>query len=84
MINKIEYLFILTICLFSCTNQNDAKNSLESMDFNNIEYTGYNFFACSNEDFYHTGFIATNQHGKKVIGTVCSGIFFKNSTVRFK
>ncbi len=53
------------------------------MGFTNIRTTGYKWFACSEDDWYHTGFIATNPQGMEVGGVVCSGFFFKNSTVRF-
>lgn len=65
------------------TNPKDAYNALDNMGYKNIEMTGYNFFACSKDDWYHTGFKAINQNGKIVTGTVCSGLLFKNSTVRF-
>lgn len=82
--SKLKILLI-TICIFicSCTNPKDANKALESMGFTNIKMTGYSLFACSEDDFYHTGFEAVNSQGKVVSGTVCSGLFFKNSTVRF-
>lgn len=83
MANKLILLAIVIITLTSCTNSSDAFKALDGMGFTNIEVTGYQPFACSQDDFYHTGFKATNPNGKIVTGTVCSGIFFKNSTVRF-
>lgn len=76
---------MIIFCLFltGCTNKNDAYNALDDAGFKNIQITGYSFFACSKDDFYHTGFIAINQNGKQVKGTVCSGFLFKNSTIRF-
>lgn len=53
------------------------------MGFTNIQYTGYKWFGCSEDDFFHTGFVAVNPQGMQVTGTVCSGVLFKNSTVRF-
>ena len=73
----------LIFLLASCSNSNDAYKALTSMGFSDIRITGYKFWACSEDDFYHTGFVAKNAQGFEVSGTVCSGMFFKNSTVRF-
>lgn len=82
MLKKL--ILISCLLLTGCTNPNDvAINVLEALDYSNIKITGYRWFACSNDDFYSTGFTATTSSGKKVTGTVCSGIFFKNSTVRY-
>ncbi len=76
-------LLILIVFLCSCSNSKDAKKALTAMGFTEIVTTGYKWFACSEDDWYHTGFIATNPQGMEVNGVVCSGFFFKNSTVRF-
>lgn len=80
---KLLYIIVLSALMSACTNPKDAKKALESMGFTDIKITNYKWLACSDQDFYHTGFIATNVQGKQVTGTVCSGIFFRNSTVRF-
>ena len=80
---KRIFLIVLTIVLCSCSSSKDAKKALSAMGFTNIRTTGYKWFACSEDDWYHTGFIATNPQGMEVGGVVCSGFFFKNSTVRF-
>jgi hypothetical protein len=64
-----SFIIISLFLLTSCTNKNDATRALESYGFSEIEFTGYR---------------AKNINGKIVYGTVCSGLFFKNSTVRFK
>jgi len=74
---------IALLLLTGCTNRDDADRALQAQGFTNIQETGYDFMACSENDFYHTGFTATNSNGKRVSGTVCSGIFFKSATVRF-
>jgi hypothetical protein len=74
---------VLTFLLTGCTNQNDAVNALQDAGFTDIQITGYKFFACSKDDTYQTGFIAKNPQGRIVKGTVCSGLLFKNSTIRF-
>ena len=79
-------IILLSCVLFtSCTNPKSAKKVLEQNGYSNVEITGYNFMACSKEDFYHTGFKAKNiASGVFVEGTVCEGFWFKNSTIRFK
>lgn len=73
----------MLMSLTGCTNSTDAINALQDTGFTDIQMTGYRFFSCSKDDFYHTGFIAKNIQGRTVKGTVCSGFLFKNSTVRF-
>lgn len=81
--NKTIIGTILASLLAACSNSNDAIKALDSMGFTEIKTTGYSWFSCSDSDFYSTGFIAINNHGKEVRGAVCSGFMFKNSTVRF-
>lgn len=69
--------------LSGCTSQKDAQRALTAEGYENIQYTGYNPFACSDDDFYHTGFSAVNEKGRLVTGTVCSGLFFKSATIRY-
>jgi len=82
----MKYLFIVLIALLgfsSCTNNNDGKRILEANDYTDIEFTGYSWFSCSEKDFYATGFKAKSPKGHEVKGCVCSGLLFKNSTIRF-
>ena len=81
--NKIILGTILASLITACSNSNDAMKALDSMGFTEIKTTGYSWFSCSESDFYSTGFIALNLQGKVVRGAVCSGLLFKNSTVRF-
>ncbi len=76
-------ILLMLLSLSSCTNSNDGYKALTSMGFTEIEFTGYSFWGCSEDDFYHTGFRAKNPQGMIVTGTVCSGFLFKKSTVRF-
>ena len=80
---KLILLALATFALLSCTDADEAKRVLAAQGFKHIEITGYNFFGCGKDDTYHTGFIAIGQNGEAVEGTVCSGLFFKGSTVRF-
>lgn len=77
-------LALSVLLLAGCTNSGDAHRALEAIGFSEIEITGYSWLACGKDDFYHTGFTAINQEQMRVYGTVCSGILFKNSTVRFQ
>lgn len=78
-----KLIIFAVLFLVGCTNSKDAYKALDDSGFSNIEITGYGWFACSKDDFYQTAFSATNINGKKVTGTVCSGLIFKNSTIRF-
>jgi len=82
-LTKVLIAISLVLVIQGCTNKGDAERALSAQGFTNIKITGYNFFACSEDDFYHTGFTAINTKGKKVNGTVCSGILFKNATIRY-
>lgn len=77
-------VMLLAMCLMGCTDPGDARRILESQGFKNIQFTGYSFFACSKDDTFHTGFKALSPVGTPVAGTVCAGLFFKNSTIRFE
>lgn len=77
--------YILILCLFisACTDEPTAARILVNDGYTNIKFTGYNFLACGQGDFYSTGFIATkNNH--QIKGTVCSGLLYKNATIRFE
>lgn len=76
-------LFVSLLLASACTDNNHAKSILESQEYKDINFTGYAWFSCSKDDFYHTGFTATAPNGSKVSGTVCAGLLFKGSTVRF-
>lgn len=78
--NKIAILFVL---LTGCTQPDRSKALLESQGFTDVEITGYNFWACSEDDQYSTGFKAKSPTGKPIAGAVCAGLFFKGATIRF-
>jgi len=82
-LTKVLTAVLLILTIQGCTNKEDAERALKAQGFTNIETTGYNIFACSEDDFYHTGFKAVNTKGQTVTGTVCSGLMFKNATIRF-
>lgn len=80
---KLRYLLIVVLMMMGCTDAEHAITVLKQQGYKNIQMTGYDFFACSKDDFYHTGFRATTRDNDVVNGTVCAGIFFKGSTIRF-
>lgn len=48
-----------------------------------VESTGYRFFLCSKDDYYHTGFRALSKTGVEVSGAICEGFWFKGKTIRY-
>lgn len=66
----------------ACTNESSSRHALQSQGFDNIEFHGYSWFACGEDDSFATKFSATNPKGQHVEGTVCCGLM-KNCTVRF-
>ena len=81
----MKNIIIATLCILigSCTNPEKAVEVLQKQGYTNIEITGYEFGACSEEDVFHTGFIAVSPSGYAVGGVVCSGLL-KGSTIRFE
>lgn len=81
---KTLFALLLALSLGACTNNNEAERILHSQGYTDITYTGYAFFACSDDDTIHTGFEATSISGDRVEGAVCCGLLFKNCTVRVR
>lgn len=78
--------YIISFCLLAlvgCTDESTARRILAFDGATEIQFTGYNWFACSKDDFYHTGFSA-KKNGHEISGTVCGGLIFRNSTVRYQ
>ena len=73
----------MSLGLVSCQSidPDKATRVLEDQGYTNIVITGYNTWACSEDDFYKTGFTATSIAGRLVKGTVCSSDY-KGSTIR--
>jgi len=82
----IIFIALLWLIFWLATNVNHsaAMRILQETNYKNIQITGYNWFACSSDDWSHTGFIAENSSGTLIKGTVCCGLIFKNCTIRFK
>lgn len=73
----------MLLALTGCTQGDKTTKLLKMEGYSNIEITGYDWFSCSKDDTYHTGFKA-EKNGKTVEGVVCAGMFFKGSTIRYK
>jgi hypothetical protein len=77
---RITIIAALLLC--ACTNDEHARQVLTSAGYTNIDMTGYDWFACSKDDWYHSGFAAKGPTGQIVSGVVCEGLIFKASTIR--
>lgn len=75
-------LLIAVLAITGCTDPTEATSVLKNNGFTDIKIEGYSFTGCSQDDVYHTEFIATGQSGNKVKGVVCGG-WLKGSTIRF-
>lgn len=79
IIAAVLVAFLVTL---GCTDPEHATKILTVDGYTEVEMTGYNFFACGKGDFFHTGFRAVKSN-QIIEGTVCRGLFFKGSTIRF-
>jgi len=78
-----KLLVLLFLAMAACTNEPEARRVAEYEGITNVEMTGYQFFSCSKDDWYHTGFRGT-KNGHTIYGVVCSGILFKSATLRYQ
>lgn len=78
----IFVVMVIVAALAGVTDEKTAARILESEGVSSVRWTGYDFFACSEGDWYHTGFAGV-KNGKQVTGVVCSGLVMKASTVRY-
>jgi len=68
--------------MIACTDEPGARRALGAAGYTNIDIVGYEFFSCGKGDFQHTCFNAKGVNGAPVHGCVCSGLIFKNHTIR--
>jgi len=73
---------LIALVAAACSNEPSSRRALTAYGFTDIQLTGYQLFGCSEDDIYHTGFVARNPQGNIVEGVVCCGAL-KNCTVRF-
>lgn len=79
-------MLLATIIVTSCTSKSDfekGKEQLEQQGYTDVVNTGYNWFCCSKDDKFSTGFECKDKKGNTVKGCFCSG-FMKGVTVRFE
>lgn len=74
--------FLIPLLLCSCISPDMTQKTLESAGYSDIKIEGYAWFACSEDDTFHTSFTAKNPKDQEVSGVVCCGLF-KNCTIRF-
>ena len=79
---KSKLLTLAVLLCTACTDEANTERTLKAHGFTQIRTTGYEPFACSEDDTFKTGFSAKNPAGDYVQGTVCCG-WMKNCTVRF-
>ena len=66
MLKKFTLILIMLLAVglaSGCTNEPSARRTLEAAGYNNISFTGYDMFSCSDQDFYATGFKAVGHNG---------------------
>lgn len=79
-----KLLFIFIILIISSCDKSGTKALLLNQGYTDVDTSGgYSWFACSKDDFFATEFTAKNPAGNIVSGTVCEGLLFKGSTIRF-
>lgn len=83
---KLFAIGVMISCtvISGCTDPDNARRILLQNGYTDIKITGYNIYSCSEDDSVHTGFSAKSPNGTIVEGTVCGGLLFKNSTIRFE
>ena len=82
IVSLFVLFFILCFFLTSCNGNTTSTTILEEQGYTNVEITGYNPFACSEDDMYRLNFTATSPNGTPVKGVVCSAPL-KGYTIRF-
>ncbi len=80
---RLLFVVITATMLSGCTDNTNAERILINDGYTDIQFTGFKMFSCSEDDFQKTGFTA-KKNGKIVNGAVCSGLLFKNSTIRYE
>lgn len=78
---KLLAALLLCILAVGCTAPDRSRTVLEGAGYTQIQFTGYGWFECSEDDTYRTKFKAVGPTGKAVSGTVCAGLL-KGATIR--
>lgn len=80
---KLIAIIMGIMLLSGCTDASNTSRILTQNGYTDVSITGYSWFMCAESDLYSTGFTAKSPNGRYVSGAVCSGMFFKGSTIRF-
>jgi hypothetical protein len=80
---KRYLIFLMCLCLFGCYKPISTKIFLEKQGYTDVKIVGWRPFMGSNEDFFSTGFVAKNNNGNIVSGTVTEGLILKGKTIRY-
>jgi hypothetical protein len=81
---RLLLLAMACAALAGCYSTNDATSALQAQGFTDIRVTGHAWFAsCGKDDTFATSFTARNPQGRVVSGAVCSGLIFRNATIRW-
>jgi hypothetical protein len=85
LIIVIALIFVSLLYCRGCTNSKTATRILTQTGHTQIQINPSPiWFACGSDDIFHTGFHAISPSGQAVEGCVCEGLFFKQSTIRYK
>jgi hypothetical protein len=79
----MKRITLIALFLMACTDEASTIRTLSSAGYTDIITTGYDMWACGDDDTYSTGFNAKNPAGQIVTGTVCCGFMTKGCTIRF-
>lgn len=79
---RIMIVTALLAAMCACTSEPDARRALEGAGYRDIQFHGYGWFGCGQDDTYATKFTATGPTGNKVSGVVCAGLVLKGQTIR--
>ena len=73
---------LLALTYLAARNLDETYSVLSQQGYTDIQITGYNPFACSEDDLFRTSFTAKNNNGKTIKGVACGGLL-KGTTIRF-
>lgn len=81
---KTLLLALTMLASVGCSDKQAAERALAAsgVDLTQVKFTGYQFFGCSDDDLYHTGFTLLKD-GEVREGVVCGGPL-KGMTIRWK
>lgn len=81
---RILLIAAAAMALTACTDPQGAREALLDAGYSDIQILGYDPWACSKDDTFHTEFAATGPTGHRVTGVVCGAGIFKGETIRLK